>query len=148
MNAIPYLALLSALMGLVLAGYFYRNVKAAPPGNDRMVHLMVEIQKGARAFLRQEYAWIAVFVAVMALVIGILIAPAAALTYVIGASLSATAGYAGMTVATMANARTANAAAKRLSEGLSAVDGAELVHPTHGNEVFIRLEDGRYDLAK
>ncbi|EAP90723.1 threonine aldolase [Oceanicaulis alexandrii HTCC2633] len=38
-------------------------------------------------------------------------------------------------------ARTANAAAKRLSEGLSAVDGAELVHPTHGNEVFIRLED-------
>ena len=110
MNSIPYLALLSALMGLVLAGYFYRNVKAAPPGNDRMVYLMVEIQKGARAFLRQEYAWIAVFVAVMALVIGILIAPAAALTYVIGASLSATAGYAGMTVATMANARTANAA--------------------------------------
>ena len=110
MNAIPYLALLSALMGLVLAGYFYRNVKAAPPGNDRMVHLMVEIQKGARAFLRQEYAWVAVFVAAMAAVIGILIAPTAALTYVIGASLSAAAGYAGMTVATMANARTTNAA--------------------------------------
>ena len=110
MNAIPYLALLSALMGLVLAGYFYRNVKAAPPGNDRMVHLMVEIQKGARAFLRQEYAWVAVFVAAMAAVIGILIAPTAALTYVMGASLSAAAGYAGMTVATMANARTTNAA--------------------------------------
>ena len=110
MNAIPYLALLSALMGLVLAGYFYLNVKAAPPGNDRMVYLMVEIQKGARAFLRQEYAWVAVFVAAMAVVIGILIAPTAALTYVIGASLSAAAGYAGMTVATMANARTTNAA--------------------------------------
>jgi len=110
LNAIPYLALLSALMGLVLAGYFYRNVKAAPPGNDRMVYLMVEIQKGARAFLRQEYAWVAVFVAAMAVVIGILIAPTAALTYVIGASLSAAAGYAGMTVATMANARTTNAA--------------------------------------
>ena len=110
MNAIPYLALLSALMGLVLAGYFYRNVKAAPPGNDRMVYLMVEIQKGARAFLRQEYAWVAVFVAAMAAVIGILIAPTAALTYVMGASLSAGAGYAGMTVATMANARTTNAA--------------------------------------
>ena len=110
LNAIPYLALLSALMGLVLAGYFYLNVKAAPPGNDRMVYLMVEIQKGARAFLRQEYAWVAVFVAAMAVVIGILIAPTAALTYVIGASLSAAAGYAGMTVATMANARTTNAA--------------------------------------
>ncbi|WP_430431602.1 threonine aldolase family protein [Oceanicaulis sp.] len=39
-------------------------------------------------------------------------------------------------------AQQANAAAKRLSDGLSAVDGAELVHPTNGNEVFIRLEDG------
>ena len=38
-------------------------------------------------------------------------------------------------------ARSANAAAKRLSDGLAAVDGAELVHPTHGNEVFIRLND-------
>ena len=110
MDAIPYLALLSALAGLILAVYFYGNVKAAPPGTERMVHLMVEIQKGARAFLRQEYAWVAVFVAIMAVVIGILIAPAAALTYVIGAVLSASAGYAGMTVATMANARTTNAA--------------------------------------
>jgi threonine aldolase len=38
-------------------------------------------------------------------------------------------------------ARTANDAAKRLSEGLAAVDGAALVHPTHGNEVFIRLDE-------
>ena len=38
-------------------------------------------------------------------------------------------------------ARTANAAAQRLSDGLAAMDGAELVHPTHGNEVFIRLEE-------
>jgi len=38
-------------------------------------------------------------------------------------------------------ARKANAAAKRLSDGLAALEGAELVHPTHGNEVFIRLED-------
>jgi len=119
LDAIPYLALLSALMGLVLAAYFYRNVKAAPPGTDRMVHLMVEIQKGARAFLRQEYAWVAVFVAVMAVVIGILIAPTAALTYVIGASLSAAAGYAGMTVATMANARTTNAAQDGPGKALS-----------------------------
>jgi threonine aldolase len=38
-------------------------------------------------------------------------------------------------------ARTAPDAAKRLSEGLAAVDGAALVHPTHGNEVFIRLDE-------
>ena len=110
MEAIPYLALSSALIALLLAGYFYTNVKAASPGNERMIFLMTEIEKGARAFLRQEYSWVSIFVAVMAILIGILIAPVASLTYIIGAVLSATAGYAGMTVATMANARTANAA--------------------------------------
>ena len=38
-------------------------------------------------------------------------------------------------------ARKANAAAKRLSDGLAALPGAELVHPTEGNEVFIRLDE-------
>ena len=110
MDAIPYLAGASAILGLVLAGFFFNNVKAAPPGDDRMVFLMTEIQMGARAFLKKEYRWVSVFVVVMAILIGVLIAPAAAITYVIGAVLSALAGYIGMTVATMANARTTEAA--------------------------------------
>ena len=110
MELIPYLAGVSAVLGLLLAGYFYTDVKAADPGNDRMVHLMNEIQKGARAFLKQEYIWVSGFVVVMAVLIGVLIVPAAAITYVTGAVLSAAAGYAGMTVATMANARTTQAA--------------------------------------
>ncbi|MBT4009541.1 MAG: sodium-translocating pyrophosphatase, partial [Actinobacteria bacterium] len=110
MDAIPYLAGLSALLGLVLAGYFFTKVKAADPGDERMVFLMTEIQKGARAFLKQEYIWVSGFVVVMAILIGALIVPTAAITYVIGAVLSATAGYVGMTVATMANARTTQAA--------------------------------------
>ncbi len=101
---------MSALAGLILAGYFFRDVKKADPGNDRMVHLMTEIQKGARAFLNQEYKWVSIFVVAMAILIAILIAPLAAVTYVVGAVLSATAGYVGMTVATMANARTTQAA--------------------------------------
>ena len=110
MDAIPYLAGLSALLGLVLAGYFFTKVKAADPGDERMVFLMTEIQKGARAFLKQEYMWVSGFVVIMAILIGVLIVPTAAITYVIGAVLSATAGYVGMTVATMANARTTQAA--------------------------------------
>ena len=101
---------MSAIAGLILAGYFFQDVKKADPGNARMVHLMTEIQKGARAFLNQEYKWVSVFVLAMAILIAILIAPLAAVTYVIGAVLSATAGYVGMTVATMANARTTQAA--------------------------------------
>ena len=74
MDAIPYLAGASAILGLLLAGFFFNNVKAAAPGDDRMVFLMTEIQKGARAFLKKEYSWVSVFVVVMAVLIGALIA--------------------------------------------------------------------------
>ena len=110
MEAIPYLTALSAILGLALAGYYYKLVEAASPGNERMVFLMTEIQKGAKAFLKKEYQWVSVFVVAMAILLAIVIAPLAAITYVLGAVLSAGAGYVGMTVATMANARTTEAA--------------------------------------
>lgn len=110
MDQIPYLAALSAIAALILAGYYYKSVKANSPGNDRMVFLMTEIQKGAQAFLKKEYSWVAVFVAVLALVLAVVITPLASITYVLGAVLSGTAGYVGMNVATIANARTTEAA--------------------------------------
>jgi|TARA_B100001094_G_scaffold331433_1_gene399704 K(+)-stimulated pyrophosphate-energized sodium pump len=110
LESIPYLALASALAALALASYFFSTVKAAPPGNDRMVFLMNEIQNGAKAFLKQEYTWVSFFVAAMIILLAIVITPLASVSYLIGAVLSATAGYIGMTVATMANARTTEAA--------------------------------------
>ncbi len=112
MSAVPYLAMISAVAGLLLAGYYYKSVKSAPPGDERMVFLMKEIQKGARAFLKKEYTWVSVFVLAMIILLAIVIDPFASVSYLIGAVLSATAGYAGMTVATMANARTTEAAKK------------------------------------
>ncbi|HUS42654.1 MAG TPA: sodium-translocating pyrophosphatase, partial [Ilumatobacteraceae bacterium] len=110
MEAIPYVALASAIAGLGLAFFYFGLVKKESPGNDRMVELMDEIALGARAFLKQEYTYVAVFVVVMAALVAILVTPLGAITYVFGAGLSATAGYVGMTVATMANARTTAAA--------------------------------------
>ena len=110
MESIPYLALISAIAALALASYFFSTVKAAPAGNDRMVFLMSEIQKGAKAFLKQEYTWVSFFVITMVILLAIVIAPLASVSYIIGAILSASAGYIGMTVATMANARTTEAA--------------------------------------
>ncbi|MEZ5408814.1 MAG: sodium-translocating pyrophosphatase [Acidimicrobiales bacterium] len=110
MTGVPYLALLSALAALAVALAFYRQVGRSSPGDERMVYLMGEIQQGARAFLHQEYTWVSVFVAVMAVLVGIFVSPWGTLSYLLGAVLSAAAGYAGMTVATMANARTAEAA--------------------------------------
>ncbi len=112
MSAVPYLAMISAVAGLLVAGYYYKSVKSAPPGDERMVFLMKEIQKGARAFLKKEYTWVSVFVLAMIILLAIVIDPLASVSYVLGAVLSATAGYAGMTVATMANARTTEAAKK------------------------------------
>ena len=111
MQAIPYIALVSALAALVLAAFYHKDVKSASPGNDLMVSIMRQIQAGARAFLRQEYTWVAGFVVVMAVLIPVITGVTLSfLSYLLGAALSAGAGYAGMTVATMANARTTNAA--------------------------------------
>jgi K(+)-stimulated pyrophosphate-energized sodium pump len=109
-SAVPYLALISAVAALVLAGFYYKAVEAAPPGDDRMIFLMEEIQKGAKAFLKQEYTWVSAFVVVMMILLAAVIDPLASISYLLGAVLSGTAGYAGMTVATMANARTTEAA--------------------------------------
>ncbi|NND75241.1 MAG: sodium-translocating pyrophosphatase [Ilumatobacter sp.] len=110
MDVIPYLAAISALAGLGVAYFYFKAVEKESPGNERMVFLMTEIQKGAKAFLQKEYQWVSIFAVGMAILVGAVIAPLAALTYLLGAMLSATAGYAGMTVATMANARTTEAA--------------------------------------
>jgi K(+)-stimulated pyrophosphate-energized sodium pump len=117
-EAVPYLTAGAAVAGLVLAVFFFNFVKAAPPGDDTMVRIMGEIQKGARAFLKQEYTWVAAFAAVLAIAIAFLVAPLGAVTYLLGAVFSAAAGYAGMTVATMANARTAEAAKGGASKAL------------------------------
>ncbi|MDE0115797.1 MAG: sodium-translocating pyrophosphatase, partial [bacterium] len=110
---------MSAILALALAFFFYKLVKSAPPGNDRMVHLMTEIQSGARAFLKQEYTWVAGFVVVMAILIPLLTGVELAfISYILGAVLSAGAGYVGMTVATMANARTTQAATEGPAKAL------------------------------
>jgi K(+)-stimulated pyrophosphate-energized sodium pump len=109
-DVVPYLAFVSALAALGLAAFFYTDVKKASPGNERMVYLMTEIQSGARAFLKQEYTWVAVFVVVLTILLTALNGVYSAAAYVLGAVLSGLAGYIGMTVATMANARTTEAA--------------------------------------
>ena len=113
MDAVPYISLGASLAALVLAAYFFGVVKKADPGNDRMIEIMTAIQEGARAFLRREYTWVAGFVAIMAVLIFTFLdygRPWGAIAYVLGAVLSGLAGFIGMTVATMANARTTQAA--------------------------------------
>jgi K(+)-stimulated pyrophosphate-energized sodium pump len=113
LESVPYLALLAAVAALALAAYFYGVVKKAPPGNAKMVEIMEAIQAGSKAFLRREYTAVAGFVVILTILIFVFLdygRPWGAIAYLMGAILSGLAGFAGMTIATLANARTTEAA--------------------------------------
>ena len=79
-------------------------------GTDRMKEIASAIAEGARAFLFAEYRILAIFIVVLFVVLCFLRNPLTAVCFLCGAVLSIIAGYCGMTVATKANVRTANAA--------------------------------------
>jgi len=81
-----------------------------PAGNDSMRQIAAAIQEGAAAYLNRQYTVIAVIGVVIAVVIGFLINWKTAGLYIVGAVLSAVAGYVGMNIAVRANVRTAEAA--------------------------------------
>jgi K(+)-stimulated pyrophosphate-energized sodium pump len=108
-----YIAVGAGAAALLLAAVFARQVMSASPGNERMQELSASIREGAMAFLRREYQWVAVFVVAMAILIFTLLEygwPWGGIAYVFGATLSASAGFVGMRIATAANARTTEAA--------------------------------------
>jgi K(+)-stimulated pyrophosphate-energized sodium pump len=112
-DLILYGAIAAGVVALLLAVGYARLVMAAPRGNERMIELSDDIRQGAMTFLRREYMWVGVFVAVMAVLIAVLLdwgRPWGAVAYVFGAALSGAAGYFGMRIATQANSRTTEAA--------------------------------------
>ncbi|KKG12167.1 sodium-translocating pyrophosphatase [Methanosarcina sp. 2.H.A.1B.4] len=114
MDMLIYLAPICALIGLIFAGISYKNVQNEGEGNDLIKKITALIHDGAMVYLNRQYRAIAVFVVFLAIVIA-LILPNGVLTaacFVFGAVLSATAGYAGMLTATIANGRTTNAATR------------------------------------
>ena len=99
-----------ALCALLFAAYKARYVSSAPPGNARMQEIAASIAEGANAFLRSEYKILAIFIAVLFVLISLFIGLGTGVCFVIGAGFSMLAGFFGMKVATRANVRTANAA--------------------------------------
>ena len=105
-----YVAVICALIGLVFAFVLTKRVNAVDAGTDRMKEIASAIAEGARAFLFAEYRILAIFIVVLFVVLCFLRNPLTAVCFLCGAVLSIIAGYCGMTVATKANVRTANAA--------------------------------------
>ena len=103
---------IAGILALCFAIYFALFIRKKDEGTDRMKKISRAISKGARAFLFAEYKILIVFAAVLFIAIGFVINWGTALCFLLGALFSTLAGYFGMTVATMANVRTANAARK------------------------------------
>ena len=98
------------IASLAFALFTAHNITKKDAGNERMREIAKNIEDGAKAFLTSEYRILVFFVIALAILITILIDYKTALCFLLGALFSTLAGYLGMTVATRANVRTANAA--------------------------------------
>jgi K(+)-stimulated pyrophosphate-energized sodium pump len=113
-------AVICGAAGLGLAGFMARYVLKQDQGSPRIREISAAIKEGALAFLGREYKILFIFVAVVAIVLGLIpmLGWWVTLAFIFGAGCSALAGYLGMNMAIRANSRTAAAAQKSLNDGL------------------------------
>lgn len=118
-----FLAPIGAVIALLFAAYLSSNIMKRSEGNDTMKKIASAIREGANAYLRRQYTGVALFFAVMFVVLLILafsgymtlFVPFAFLT---GGFFSGLSGFIGMKIATYANSRTSNGAKESLNSGL------------------------------
>ncbi|MEJ2238936.1 MAG: sodium-translocating pyrophosphatase [Gemmatimonadales bacterium] len=103
-------AIVVGAAGLVIAWLTFMYVRRQSPGSDLMQELMEAIQAGAMAFLRREYSILVPFLIVIAALLAVVIGWRTSVAYLAGGICSILAGFLGMRAATLANARTSEAA--------------------------------------
>ncbi len=124
MDKLIYLVPLMGIIGLLYTFIQFKWVSKQEEGTDLMKQISRYIAEGAMAFLKAEWKILGYFVVIVALLLGFMASTnphshwAISIAFILGAILSATAGYIGMRVATKANVRTAQAARTSLSKAL------------------------------
>ncbi|HEY4107840.1 sodium-translocating pyrophosphatase [Puia sp.] len=124
MDKLIYAVPVLGAVGLLYTFIKFAWVSKQDPGNARMQEISTHIAEGAMAFLKAEWKILSYFVIIAAILLAVMGVSnpnshwAIAVAFVIGAVLSATAGYIGMRSATKANVRTAQAARTSLSQAL------------------------------
>lgn len=117
----------AAVLSIVVAYLLSKSVAKAEPGNEDMVRVQGYIRQGAEAFIKRQYITLAMFVAVLAVVISIVYGATAhkvdwyimLISYLSGSIASAAAGWIGLKVGVTANSPTAWASQKGLPEAFN-----------------------------
>lgn len=123
-NPVFWLVPASAVIALLLAWYFYREMMRESEGTDLMKRIASHVRKGAMSYLKQQYKIVGcVFLALVVLfsimAYGFQLQnPWVPVAFLTGGFFSGLSGYLGMKTATYASARTANAARSSLNRGL------------------------------
>ena len=118
------IALVCAGAAVIYGVVTSRWLLSLSPGNQEMQDISTAVQEGAKAYLRRQYTIIAGVAVVLAIVLaigleaqdanGILVA----IGFLIGGTLSGSAGFIGMNVSVRANARVAESARSGVSKAL------------------------------
>ena len=103
---------LLGLIGMIAAFVVYMLVMKYPDGEDKVKKIGDQIHSGALAFMKTEYKYLLVFIAVLVVLAQMFLGTQTAIAVVVGAACSSLAGFIGMYAATKANVRTATAAQK------------------------------------
>jgi K(+)-stimulated pyrophosphate-energized sodium pump len=112
-------ALVCAACAIAYGFVTARQLLALSPGNERMRSISLAVQQGASAYLNRQYTTIAAVGVVVFIVLIPLQNIRVAIGFLVGALLSASAGYVGMNVSVRANARVAEAARSGIPKALS-----------------------------
>ncbi|PID29392.1 MAG: sodium-translocating pyrophosphatase [Candidatus Cloacimonadota bacterium] len=118
--AVPAAGLIGLIYAFIKSGW----VSKQEEGSSDMKSIGAAIAEGAMAFLKAEYKVLAIFVIIVAVLLGMANAgkadssPLIAVSFIIGAFCSAFAGFLGMKIATKANTRTTFAAKTGLEQAL------------------------------
>tara|TARA_B100000809_G_scaffold139050_1_gene136652 strand:- start:522 stop:2561 length:2040 start_codon:yes stop_codon:yes gene_type:complete len=134
MELIQIVALVASLVSLAFAAFLAYKVVGKDEGNDQIRFIGKAIQDGAMAFLSREYRLLAIFVAIMAVILAVFvdldvtgridkqstssIPVGTAIAYLVGAFGSGLAGFIGMSIAVRANTRTTVQAMQGLNPAL------------------------------
>ena len=117
------LSFAAAALALVFAILTACKVIKFSEGTDLMKKISASIRQGANAYLKRQYKIVLIFFVIMFVILGAmaiagLLTPYVPFAFVTGGFFSALSGFIGMKIATLSNARTANACQEGLNRGL------------------------------